>query len=144
MQRQIPISELSKEQLQILYDRMEQELEHLRSSLRTLHTAVSRLQRSLQCLDSLSHKEKGSPVMVPLTSSLYVPGSLADTKTVLVDIGTGYYVKSSLDKAEDYLKRRLKTVKTEVEKLQQLVSTKQEQYEYVSVALREKLIQTTG
>jgi len=82
--------------------------------------------------------------MVPLTSSLYVPGSLADTKTVLVDIGTGYYVKSSLDKAEDYLKRRLKTVKTEVEKLQQLVSTKQEQYEYVSVALREKLIQTTG
>ncbi|GJQ08748.1 hypothetical protein GpartN1_g539.t1 [Galdieria partita] len=144
MERQIPISELTKDQLQILYDRMEQELEHLRNSLRTLNMAVSRLQRSLHCLDSLSNKSEGSQVMVPLTSSLYVPGSLKDTKSVLVDIGTGYYVKSSLEKAEDYLKRRLSSVKKEVEKLQQLLSTKQEQHEYVSVALREKLVQTTS
>jgi hypothetical protein len=32
-------------------------------------------------------------VLVPLTSSLYVPGKLSDTEHVLVDVGTGYYVK---------------------------------------------------
>ena len=36
---------------------------------------------------------------MPLTSSLYVPGKLADAESVVVDVGTGYYVKKvrSLD-----------------------------------------------
>ena len=32
-------------------------------------------------------------MLVPLTQSLYVPGELADTEHVLVDIGTGYFVE---------------------------------------------------
>ena len=31
--------------------------------------------------------------MLPLTNSLYVPGKLTDLDSVIVDIGTGYYVK---------------------------------------------------
>ena len=30
---------------------------------------------------------------MPLTSSLYVPGTLADTENVIVDVGTGFYVE---------------------------------------------------
>lgn len=33
------------------------------------------------------------PILVPLTSSLYVPGTLADTDNVIVDVGTGFYVE---------------------------------------------------
>lgn len=32
-------------------------------------------------------------ILVPLTNSLYVPGKLMDAEHVIVDIGTGYYVK---------------------------------------------------
>ena len=32
-------------------------------------------------------------VLVPLTSSLYVPGKLTDVASVVVDVGTGYCVK---------------------------------------------------
>lgn len=32
-------------------------------------------------------------ILVPLTNSLYVPGKLCDTENVVVDVGTGYYVK---------------------------------------------------
>lgn len=35
----------------------------------------------------------GKPILVPLTTSLYVPGELADTENVIVDIGTGFYVE---------------------------------------------------
>jgi prefoldin subunit 5 len=31
--------------------------------------------------------------MLPLTPSLYVNGSVASTETVMVDIGTGYFVE---------------------------------------------------
>jgi prefoldin subunit 5 len=32
-------------------------------------------------------------ILVPLTTSLYVPGVLADTENVIVDAGTGFYVE---------------------------------------------------
>ena len=32
-------------------------------------------------------------ILVPLTNSLYVPGKLCDLENVIVDVGTGYYVK---------------------------------------------------
>lgn len=35
----------------------------------------------------------GKQVLVPLTSSLYVPGKLSDVEHVVVDVGTGYYIK---------------------------------------------------
>lgn len=35
----------------------------------------------------------GKTILVPLTNSLYVPGKLADLENVIVDVGTGYYVK---------------------------------------------------
>ena len=37
--------------------------------------------------------DAGQEMLVPLTQSLYVPGELADTEHVLVDIGTGYFVE---------------------------------------------------
>lgn len=32
-------------------------------------------------------------ILVPLTNSLYVPGKLCDVDHVIVDVGTGYYVR---------------------------------------------------
>ncbi len=35
--------------------------------------------------------------LIPLTSSLYVPGTIKEVKSVLVDIGTGYFAEKDLD-----------------------------------------------
>ena len=37
----------------------------------------------------------GQALLLPLTSSVYVAGTLASADTVLVDIGTGYYIEVS-------------------------------------------------
>lgn len=34
-------------------------------------------------------------MLVPLTASLYVPGTLDDSDKVLVDVGTGYFIEVS-------------------------------------------------
>ena len=36
----------------------------------------------------------GKKMLVPLTSSLYAPGTLAGSGTVLMDIGTGYFAEA--------------------------------------------------
>ena len=37
--------------------------------------------------------QQGKSILVPLTSSLYVPGTLKNAGKVLVDVGTGYYIE---------------------------------------------------
>jgi prefoldin alpha subunit len=41
--------------------------------------------------------------MVPLTSSLYVPGHLSNISTVLVDVGTGFYVEKQIPDARIFI-----------------------------------------
>lgn len=60
----------------------------------------------------------GKEILVPLTDSMYVPGKLADTSTVLVDVGTGYYVEKNIEDAKDYFKRRVMFVTEQMEKIQ--------------------------
>ena len=45
--------------------------------------------RELTARDLPSDKK----ILIPLTSSLYVPGRIKDTENVIVDVGTGYYVE---------------------------------------------------
>lgn len=62
----------------------------------------------------------GNEVLVPLTSSMYVTGRLADANNVLVDIGTGYYAQKNIEDAKDYFKRRVEYVTEQMEKIQQI------------------------
>ena len=47
----------------------------------------------LRCPFTSSIYQEGKEILVPLTSSMYVPGRLSDVENVMVDIGTGYQVK---------------------------------------------------
>ncbi len=47
-------------------------------------------------------------VMVPLTSSLYVPGVMEDNQHVLVEVGAGYFIEKDCDGATEYCNRKSK------------------------------------
>ncbi|MBA0760301.1 hypothetical protein Gotri_023054 [Gossypium trilobum] len=49
---------------------------------------------------------------VPLTASLYVPGTLDDADKVLADIGTGYFVEKTMDEGRNYCERKINLVKS--------------------------------
>ena len=42
-----------------------------------------------------SHRCAGQPLLLPLTDSLYVSGTLESVDTVLLEVGTGYFVEVS-------------------------------------------------
>lgn len=69
-----------------------QDVEALTSNFQQLKEAQERYADSAASLASIPTDGPGREVMVPLTSSLYVPGTLSSTEEVLVDIGTGFYV----------------------------------------------------
>lgn len=70
--------------------------------------------------------ELGKDILVPLTSSVYVPGKLAQTSQVLVDIGTGYYVTKSVAEATTYYKNKMNYLKEQLDQLQKNIYLKQD------------------
>lgn len=55
--------------------------------------AQGKFVESGECVEKISPESLGKTILVPLTGSMYVPGSITDTTNVLIDIGTGYYAQ---------------------------------------------------
>lgn len=76
----------------------------------------------------------GSEVLVPLTSSLYVPGKLVNPDSLLVDVGTGFYVKKTREAAGEVMHTKLTFVKDKADQLQYLVEQKAQQMQQVTTS----------
>jgi prefoldin alpha subunit len=66
----------------------------LTQSYSQLRGAQARFNDCKDSVDTLkTEKSEDKTILVPLTSSLYVPGKLSNVETVIVDVGTGYFVE---------------------------------------------------
>ncbi|MCJ1421609.1 subunit of tubulin prefoldin [Xylographa parallela] len=82
----VDLASLSLQQLSSVKKRLDDELEHLTTSFTKLRAAQTKFRECLSSIrEGISSKTKGKPVLVPLTTSLYVPGTLADAENVIVD-----------------------------------------------------------
>ena len=63
---------------------------------------------------------------MPLTQSLYVPGQLADTSFVIVDIGTGFYVEKSTTDAIKFYNGKVDDLSKNLGDLEKVVQGKSE------------------
>lgn len=59
-----------------------------------------------------------------MTSSLYVPGTLASTDTVLVDVGTGFYVEKTTEQAKKFYETKVQELGKNVKDLESIVQGK--------------------
>jgi prefoldin alpha subunit len=99
----------------------EQELEQLNASYVQLQTAVKKFTESKSTVQYLKEKSKGKEIMVPLTSSLYVPGVMEENDKVLVEVGAGYFIEESTDKAKEYCDRKIKMLSESATKVGEII-----------------------
>lgn len=81
----------------------------------------------------------GDEILVPLTSSMYIPGTIDRTDRVLVDIGTGYYASKGTDDAKELLNSKAQFLAKQTQKLQDHIRQKQSQLEQVKGILQQKM-----
>ena len=72
------------------------EVNILQDSLNNIRTTTARLEIASTALNDLALRPQGKKMIVPLTASLYVAGTLDDTDNLFVDVGTGYFIEVSL------------------------------------------------
>lgn len=80
------------------------------------------------------------PLLVPLTSSLYVPGKLADPERVVVDVGTGFYVEKTTDDAQKFYEVKIEELGKNIKDLESIVNGKANNLRVVEEVLRQKML----
>ncbi|KAH8854671.1 Prefoldin subunit 5 [Schistosoma japonicum] len=89
----VNIMDLTIPQLQELARQMEQKIQFISASIQQLKSLQTQFISSKNYLCELTPDKENSDILVPLTSTLCVPGTLSDASHIFVDIGTGYYVE---------------------------------------------------
>ncbi|KAF2761664.1 Prefoldin-domain-containing protein [Pseudovirgaria hyperparasitica] len=168
--QQIDLTSLSAQQLSQLKKQLDSELEHLTSSFQSLRTAQSRFRDCLKSIKTVeAQKESGTearymhrrtkahPHLIPLTSSLYVPGhfshiapselSLEGTGSepeLLVDVGTGFFVSKSPKHATEFYNDKIKDLEASLKELEGVINAKGQNSRVVEDVLRQKVLAGQG
>ncbi|WVN87362.1 prefoldin, alpha subunit [Cryptococcus depauperatus CBS 7841] len=142
-EQQVTLTDLNPIQLQEVKKQLDSELEHLTNSYSQLKSAHVRFKGCIENIKELTPATKEKEVLIPLTSSLYVPARLSDVDNVVIDVGTGYYVKKTKDEAAQHYKSKSEYVQSNLETLQKTIEKKQDNVHSVQQVLSIKMQQAT-
>merc|ERR1711998_368756 len=140
----VGIDQLPPDQLNQIKKQLEGEVEEFTKSIISLKYALGKYEESNESLAAITPENAGKRMLVPLTNSLYVPGSLGSAETVLVDIGTGYLVEKPPDKAKEFFQRKKEFCTENIGKVQQMLAMKKKNLEQVTIVLNAKVASQTG
>ena len=135
--KEVPLEKLSIDQLNYVGRQIEQEISNYSSSYSSLRIAYNKFLDNKEYINDLkTYQDK--EILVPMTSSLYVPGKCADVKKVTVEIGANFYVETTIEKAEKFCDRKLEFIKKNMDNIDELIKNKNEQMNAVNQQLIEK------
>lgn len=126
----IDISQITPEQRQAIRSQLEEELKVLSNGFSQLKGSQMTFYSCLNSLKTLSSDTPLSPqsqprnMLIPLTSSLYVPAEILDSSKVIVDVGTGYFVEKKIPDACEYYADKIEYLKSNLEQLQAAIQEK--------------------
>ncbi|KKA30202.1 hypothetical protein TD95_001904 [Thielaviopsis punctulata] len=137
----VSIDSLDIQQLAMLKKQITEDLEHLSASFTSLNAAHAKFKESLRCVQARANApEEAEGALVPLTTSLYVRGTLTDKKRVLIDIGTGFLVEKSLPDAIKYYEAKTTGLTKSLQELEGVITSKTLNVQAVEETLRQKMM----
>ena len=115
-QNQMDVGSMSLEQLQSIKVQHEEEVQELRRQLQALYGVKNRFLSAKSAVDELIRTDNGGKeILIPLTSSLYVPGKIVDPNKVIVELGTGFFCEKTSEGAKALMERKITLVNSSIE-----------------------------
>ena len=116
----VDITKIPPQQLTELAKAIEEEVRQLTVHYQQLVAATKKFEDSQGILAYMQQKAENREIMVPLTSSLYVPGVMESTN-VLVEAGAGYFIEKDAASASAYCERKHKQLEESTKKVAELI-----------------------
>jgi len=135
----VDLTKLNLMQLTQFKNGLDTDVQFYQESIQNLKHAQTKFHESGESMARLTSENAGKDILVPLTGSMYVPGTLVDCEKVVVDVGTGYYVEKDIKDAKDYFSRKVKFVTENMERVQAIGAEKSKIRDLVMDVMQEKL-----
>merc|ERR550514_1090568 len=133
-----PIEQANLQQLGQIKQQLDTDTQNLQVTAATLSEASSRFLQSGKCVEQLAKSKEGEEILVPLTSSLYIPGTIKNLKSVLVEVGTGYYCSKSIPAAKKYCDDKVSMINEQVSTMNKTLKEKQNQLGQVEAVMQQR------
>ena len=137
--REVPIEKLTIDQLNYVGQQIEKDIKHYSqyySSLRAVNNKYLDNKEYIKLLKDYKDKE----ILVPMTSSLYIPGKCADVKKLTIEIGANFFVETTIEKTEKFCDRKIESLKTNMDEIDKIIQQKNDQLNVVNQNLIEKQV----
>jgi prefoldin alpha subunit len=129
--KEVPLESLNLEQLTYVGKQIEQEITSYSSYLTSLKVAYNKFLDNKEYIRDLSNM-KDKEILVPITSSLYIPGKSGDISNVMIEVGANYFVGTNIDNAEKFCDRKLEMIKKNTDKIDEMIKTKNNQMNVIN------------
>ncbi|KAJ2836505.1 subunit of tubulin prefoldin [Coemansia sp. 'formosensis'] len=137
----INLEDLPLPQLHKIKAQLEEEMDGLTTAFSHMKQAQATFRECTNCIDAMTPDCQDKTILVPLTSSLYVPGKLSNIDNVVVDIGTGYYVEKAKGDAVKYYNSKMEYVQGNAKTIQDTIEQKQASYRGLLEIMQFKITQ---
>ena len=137
--QEVDITKIAPKQLQELGKAIEEEVKQLTQHYSSLIAAIRKFNESKGVLAYMEQRGADKQIMVPLTSSLYVPGVMSDADNVLIEAGAGYFIEKNVKQATDYCDRKSKTLQESGNKVAELIQHKKMQLQKVQSEFNKRM-----
>ena len=140
-QEGVDITKCSPQQLEQLGKAIETELNQLTISHQQLDMGARKFNESMQSLAYLAEHGGNKEVMVPLTASLYVPGTIDQNDRILVEVGASYFVEQENKGAQNYCLRKKQELEANAKKIHEIIQVKKVQMQKINNQMSVRMAQ---
>ena len=135
--KEVSLDKLSIDQLNYVGKQIEQEISNYSSYYSSYKIALNKYYDNKEYIKDLRNYEN-KEILIPMTSSLYIPGKCIDVKRLTIEIGGNFFVETTIDKADKFCDRKIETLKKNMDEIDWLIQNKNVQLNAVNQHLIEK------
>ncbi len=140
--KEVPIENLSIEQLNYVGKSIEKEIQNYSNYYSSLRVANNKYLDNKEYIKQLrDYQDK--EILVPITSSMYIPGKCSDIKKLTVEIGANFFVETTIDKADKFCDRKIESIKKNMDEIDKIIQEKNDQLNAVNQNLIEKQVKAS-
>lgn len=138
--KEIPLKQLSLEQLSTVGKQIEQDIQSLSSSYTSLKVVLNKFRDNKAYIKELVNS-KDKEMLIPLTQAVFVPGKCSDISHLMLELGANYVIQTDVPKAESFCDRKIALLNENMDKIDNMIIEKNKIMNEINHSIIEKNIE---
>ena len=110
-------NEQKAQEMYMEYQMLDQHIKKMQSQIETITSQLMEATSTRHSLDELEKMKTGKEIFVPISSGIFVKGTINNTKDLLVNVGAGAVVQKDLPSAKILIQAQIDEMKKVHEKM---------------------------